>query len=420
MMTSHRGSPHRKALGLSTEVSNLSIDPYAGFLTQSSERKYQARLAERGLPAHGAPDRGHPFELQRHTISGKLPTWQWNSSSGVRRYVNTLAYVTPSNNLTSVHNGGSYNPIPYKESALDAFAQQAYNRSAPSSVVFDAGQFLGELREGLPNMSFQAFKNSAEFFRSLGSGYLGVEFGWKPFINDLIKAAKALGGATELLSNQGERVHRKYSQPTFSDAGTQTTIGGLDHYYGHSGVLLPDHQRALTGAAWFSSGSGSSILAESSMTKTRSVTRWFEGEFTSFYPLNFDPTNYFERLNQLVSVKLDPATLWELAPWSWMVDWFLRIGDSIEANQKASNDLLIMHYGYAMEHSVYTTQYSWKPAGEIPSVYSGHPTSGVLFVSTEYKRRLRANPYGFRVGTLGSLSGSQLAILGALGLTKIK
>jgi hypothetical protein len=142
--------------------------------------------------------------------------------------------------------------------------------------------------------------------------------------------------------------------------------------------------------------------------------------FTFYLPLNFDPSSYVSKVNQLIDGKLSPATLWELSPWSWLVDWDLRIGDSIKANDLAKNDRLIMHYGYAMEHSVYTTDISWRLRDPFnSSYYKVLPQKGGYLVKTEYKRRIRANPYGFKVANSGGLTASQLGILGALGLKSL-
>jgi hypothetical protein len=140
-------------------------------------------------------------------------------------------------------------------------------------------------------------------------------------------------------------------------------------------------------------------------------------------PLGFDPSDYFQKLQLLIDPKITPSTLWELAPWSWLVDWNLRIGDTIRANEINANDRLVMHYGYAMEHSVYSTKVDWRKTSDVNGgilTVSGNPSFGIHHAQTEYKRRIRANPYGFRVGGVGSLTGGQTAILGALGLTKLK
>jgi hypothetical protein len=421
---SFRARPHVMARTFS-EVPDITADPYAYFLDSTSQKKYHDRLNERGLQPEGDPDRGHAFELKRHTIAGKLHSVEyqdlWFGTSA--QWTNAFIWPRPNSasNLNDVHSGDIIIPAPYIESGLDAFAQQAYSRVAPSSVIFDAATFLGELREGLPRLTSDFLKRNIGSFKGLGSDYLNVEFGWKPFIRDIQNAAKALLGATNVLASQGKRVHRTYGLPATSHAdatsfsGTNTIMAGK-----YRGILGYSDPEWGTSDLSSQTGYGSSAATHA---KTRSSKRWFEGEFSTFYPLGFDPNDFFQRLNALIDVKIDPETLWELAPWSWLVDWNLRIGDSIAANQMAANDLLIMHYGYAMETAVYTTEVSWRLTGSPNGTYhawSGGPLGGRYFASTTYKRRLRANPYGFKVGGQSSLTGGQAAILGALGLTKLK
>jgi hypothetical protein len=411
---SYRSTRHQKAL-TSTLVSDTSADPYAYFLDNISRRRYQEQLKARGLQSHGSPDRGHAFEIRRHILSGQLftvtdrrgPVWE-----------NAFIFPGPdfANRLDDVHAGGIETPAPYKEVGLDSFAQQAYARVAPTSVVFDAGQFLGELREGLPRLASETLKSGLKFYKGLGSDYLNVEFGWKPFVNDIVNAGKALFGATSELRANGERVHRQYSQPLITQSASASYSRTLTIGIGNRGLLSTAAATAAGLPIQVTGTSGGT--ASATYQKTRSVKRWFEGEFSSFYPLGFDPSDYFQKLNQLISIKLDPKTLWELAPWSWLVDWNLRIGDSIAANQMVANDLLVMHYGYAMEHTVYTTEVSWRRTAD--GTYVKLPASGRMFAATSTKRRIRANPYGFRTGGMSSLTGGQQAILGALGLTKLK
>jgi hypothetical protein len=148
-------------------------------------------------------------------------------------------------------------------------------------------------------------------------------------------------------------------------------------------------------------------------------SRRFEGEFSFFLPLTFDPDSYLSRLDVLTNLDMTAEVLWELAPWSWLVDWFLHLQDSIASNLLAANDRLIMHYGYAFEKTVYETELNWRRTGSTASsIWFGIPSSGRYTATTTYKRRLRANPFGFQVGPDGSLSGNQMSILGALALTK--
>ena len=422
LLTWRGNQPHANAFGV-TQVSDVSADPYAYFLESTSEKRYHDRLAERGLGAEGEPDRGHPFELKRHTLYGRPHTFQDNYIPSVPRvFENCWAMpATGSSILTDIHSGSVFDPAPYKETGLDAFAQQAYLRTAPSAVVFDAGQFLGELREGLPRLTSGFIQSQLKDIKKAGSDYLNVEFGWKPLIDDIQNAGKALLGATDSFSQMGKRVHRRYGLPEkVSTNEFHSPLGGdLTAWYNPFRGFAPSYPVTANG---YLVAANTATKAPYIVKKGRSSRRWFEGEFTSFMPLGFDPSNYFDRLSALMNPKITPATLWELAPWSWLVDWNLRIGDTIRANEIHANDRLVMHYGYAMEHSVYDTSVDWHILSGTPSPsgWSGFPRFGKIRSSTEYKRRIRANPYGFRTGGLGSLTGGQTAILGALGLTKLK
>lgn len=423
VVSGYRSRPHEKSVAF-TQLSDQQMDPYAYFLKRTSERKYREALKARGLQPEGKPDKGHPFKVKRHTLKGKLHSFTLNNFSGStfrERYQDAIVYVHPTSayRLNHVHEGDILNYAPYKESGLDAFAQQAFARTAPTAAIFNAGEFLGELLEGLPHIAVDSVKNTADFMRTAGSGYLNVEFGWKPFISNLQDAGRALFHTTSMLSKQGKRVHRRFEQPptTFSDS--VTFAGSLSYQAGNWGFV----PRGSQGPWGLYGVRGSSFgTATCDYIKTRTTTRWFEGEFTSYLPLTFNPKSYLDRLAALMDFRITPATLWELAPWSWLVDWQLHIGDSIAAAQLAADDKLILHYGYAMEDVVYETINSWRllsaPTANVSS--PDFPRSGQVSSTTTYRNRLRANPYGFRLGGTGALTGNQLNILGALGLTKAR
>ncbi len=419
-LTTFRSRP-RKAAYTSVELSAQSVDPYAYFLDSTSRRKYSARLKERSLLAQGGPDRGHAFELVRHIEAGPhfSPTKTALGGINPSHQDQSRIYPAVSGRLDSVHTGTPFSVAPYKETGLDAFAQLAYNRVAPTAVVFDAASFLGELREGLPRLipDFAALRSKADFFRSLGNGYLSAEFGWKPFIRDIQNAGRALLSATELLEQQGKRVHRRYELPETNQVDASVFVGTAFVWYGNSQGLLANNYNGET--SW-GGGTTTDMAVAADYRKTRSSRRWFEGEFSSFFPLGFNADDFRQRLGALINFNITPSVFWELAPWSWLVDWSLHIGDTIRANEKNANDLLVMHYGYAMEETVYSTDLSWRATGSPHSRYTGVPSSAGYSAWTTYKRRIRANPYGFRVGGLGALTGNQAAILGSLGLTKAR
>ena len=119
-----------------------------------------------------------------------------------------------------------------------------------------------------------------------------------------------------------------------------------------------------------------------------------------------------------MSTEITPALLWELAPWSWLADWVLHLGDSLRAQEAAMSNRVLTTYAYAMESvevenhlalSNIRPRYTGSYAG--PSHYSCAWT-------TTSRRRIRANPFGF-IGTSASpLTVGQLGILNALSLKK--
>lgn len=417
MMTSFRTKPSALASSFQ-EILDIDADPYAYFLSSVDRKRYYEALRLRNLPEVGKPDHGHPFQSVRHQVIGphysflRSGTWE----NAIISYAGT--------GLNSVHNGTISRIPTFPSGEVTAFAQQAYARVAPTSVVFDAANFLGELRERLPHLGLETLKDSSRFFRSLGSDYLNVEFGWKPFIRDLINAAKAIETATRELPQQGQRVHRRYSVPTIETNGSTTSFGqfDVDLRAGQSfpvGLIptgFPIPSKVMGYQTPFNSSVSNLQYSSDYAAKRVTKDRWFEGEFSSFYPLDFDPSDYFKRLDVLVNTDVTPEVLWNLTPWTWLVDWNLRIGDSISANQLRANDLLVMHYGYAMERSVYTTTTSLY--GPTLNVGDTTPLRASSIIRTTRKLRIRANPYGFTVGGTSGLSASQLAILAALGLTK--
>lgn len=424
-MTGFRSRPHPNAISSKEIIMEQSIDPYAYFLESNTQKEYQARLKERGLEPEGEPDRGHPLELIRHTWKGPLNNIAVSTQYPFveTRYNNGFLYpyaAIANDNLNSVHNGSIFGPATYKETGLDAFAQKAYSRSAPTAVEFDAATFLGELREGLPRLVPDLAKAFTGKLRAAGSDYLNIEFGWKPFIKDIQGAAKALMGATNSLSNMGKRVHRRYSLPPTEQYDQRILTNVPANVYVLDSWGVSDRTAVYH---WFSESADAFVNVTGLYSKRRVSERWFEGEFTHFLPIGFDPNDYFQRLSVLMNPKITPATLWELAPWSWLIDWNLNIQDTIASNQLAANDQLIMHYGYAMERTRYQTGLSFAISQEFPyerRQMTGHPQKSGFLVTTEYKRRLRANPYGFQAGGAAALTGNQSAILGALGLTRLR
>jgi hypothetical protein len=160
-------------------------------------------------------------------------------------------------------------------------------------------------------------------------------------------------------------------------------------------------------------------IAEGRVTRRREtiVRRWFSGAFTYSLPVGYKShdavTGYAARASVLFGAELTPSTVWNLAPWSWAVDWFTNVGDVLSNASDALFDGLVMRYGYIMEHSLIRDTYTYGGPTNMQSATTPQPLTFV----TETKLRRKANPFGFGL-TWEGLSPRQVAILVALGITR--
>lgn len=145
--------------------------------------------------------------------------------------------------------------------------------------------------------------------------------------------------------------------------------------------------------------------------------QWFSGAFTYYLP-DSDELGGLGRLaleaDRLFGVVPDIADLWNLIPWSWLVDWFVNVGPVLQNLANYSKYGLVMPYGYMMEHTIVEYQYTFTPSVKTDKIVGG----GVnLVIVDETKKRVQASPFGFGV-TWDGFNPGQLAILAALGLSR--
>jgi hypothetical protein len=406
-----RSRPSTKAVTVQ-EVPETVADPYGYFLTSGRDHKWEKALKARGMDVSSMePDRGHSFKLE-----------SWLRSRGVS-YTETYAV----NGVYSFENVWHPTDFAYASSTADTSAKEYWGKAAPRSEVFDAGVFAGELREGLPKLVPELLKGKAGFFKSAGSDYLNVQFGWKPFLSDLQNAARALSEATQWVTTPIGPIHRTRGRKLdIAPVSVNTGGWGLNGpVMGHFPSFISSQERtaifdslgtdrrdSVAGGInqWFL---GSKVHLQEKQT-------WFEGNFFLLPKVGFDPSNFLDRLTALVDTNITPSTLWELAPWSWLVDWFSHVGDSLSLAETLADDRVHAQYAYGME--TYKSFSYWD--GRFAAYGNGYVHSGPTFPSGSSelyirKERVRANPYGFIAGGKASLNEGQNAILLALGLTKI-
>jgi len=303
------------------------------------------------------------------------------------------------------------------ETDLQVWGTKAIAQCSPTNSVADLASALIELRrEGIPKLVGSTLwksrtKDLRNVVKASGSEYLGLEFGWKPLISDVKDVAKSFIEFDEKIKqyerDAGRVVRRRYSfAPQLKRV--VTTI------HSNSSVNTnPSNVRWIDSAT---AGKGTVFRI-----RVTTVNRWFSGAFTYHLPRDYKARvgvlGLADQARQVLGLDLTPEVLWNVAPWSWAIDWFSSTGDVIHNITDWSSDGLVMKYGYVMEHSIVRDTYTYVgPTGLTAPDYIRPPN---YILVTETKIRRKATPFGFGLN-LSALTGRQKAILAALGMSRLK
>lgn len=318
-----------------------------------------------------------------------------------------------------------------------SYYASGYAKARPGNPVADTGQFLIELRD-LPQVPFrgaaQRYASLArrtggvfstlpklmlgelENFKNLGSEYLNVVFGWKPFVNDLRKMYNLWKEVdkrmAQIVRENGRNIRRK-AQVAY-DAGTDKEpqvyypwafaqmVGGPPNWMNDCGSLYDVETR------W-----------------DRRV--WFSGSFRYFIPDTGSSQWDARARAALFGALPTPELLWNVLPWTWLIDWFSNVGDVVSNLSVNALDNLVTNYSYIMmqynweKRCTVQTWHGYVPEGTYLPLKSGWNAYAGSFTSREgYVTKSRVgggNPFGLNV-KLEDLSPYQLGILAALGLSR--
>lgn len=288
------------------------------------------------------------------------------------------------------------------DSELGSLGTTAIARCEPTSPVFDAATFIGELREGglrAPGIeAIHSLRARTQLAKAAGSEYLNVEFGWKPLLSDLRKLHYA--------AHESERIMKAYRK-------------GSDHKIRQAYSFPPEVETRLYKGSFFPSNTTFNHFFSGTQVSQMQSRTWFSGAFRYHLPTNDDQmnkfTDYRQKASKLYGLRLTPEVVWNLAPWSWAIDWFSNTGDVLHNISAMGHDGLAMQYGYVMFQKETTVTTVANTSFSVN--YKPYFTSASAYRYNCIKQRLPATPYGFGVD-LSKLSPKQTAILVALGLSR--
>lgn len=273
-------------------------------------------------------------------------------------------------------------------------ANQAIASSHPGESPFSLPNFLFELKD-VPRMLNHAknrarqLENAAKNARARSvydylrnpknpaEDWLNYHFGWVPFIKDM----QSIGGLSEWTSKRCSQLDRQIRR--VRDLGEESTSASRSTTF-MTGVGATQYA-TLYRHKWVSSRWDVSSHATQAMRESKAIA--------TAYALGLD---------------FSISQLWDAMPWSWLVDWFVGVGDIIHTYSNRAG--ITFNSAVLMDHERWDSHI-------VPNPHATLQVS-TCFSSVEFKRRDYANPSVPSVG-LNWFGPTQLATLASLAVTRV-
>lgn len=385
-------------------------------------------------------DNGHEFSLDKTEL--------FQSSVSSRGLDDHFGY-TPQvgrNSLWQVTRGGQ--PLPFSPTRFGFRSADAELRKIGTDMIRNTNPLKPKadllvsiaelLREGFPhmiahNLLHPSLKNGRKLrLKALAGEYLNVVFGFKPIISDIVKVYDCFQRIDEIveqwirddkksITRQREVVlprkvvsldadwsgpfgQEMYFPPRFSSEPYRILTSGTNPSWASNssrrGQIVTEE--VITFSAQFSYDLSKLRLLrvfgdDGPLTSSNAALR----EYLGLHAVGLAPSDF------------SWVTIWNLIPFSWLVDWFVNIGELFDNYRAEQTAQLQMGWAYISTHATRKYHYT--------STFRGGYQDSMLIQQTvdarqKSIRRLKATPFGFDV-SFGELTANQSAILGALLLS---
>lgn len=381
----------------------------------------QVESSEQGVTRYSNSDMGHSFYSYKARLTG-VPheEFYYGYPQGSGRLYPLNSYGAPNPRSPTWWTPGmdALQPISWNVGDRTTINNRLFNSIVNRKPALDIAETVVELLSGnIPKLLTNTYKRAKNLasdatlmkkVREVGSGagadYLGGMFGWAPLVSDVIKVVSSLTAVHTAIYASGDRYKRSVPLQTMSATTSwiptmyHTGFGpvGRKGYATNYGPL--DHNHFVSWDWRFTARTTG--LAR----PTRSTDDFLSKADELLYNLGFG----------------DLSIIWDLTAFSWLADWCIHLGASITNATAFGAGRQNVDYAYVTLKIRALTQVPVKAgtinAGNGLSYTTNGGVAKFLALTTV---RDRATPYGFGV-ELPSLTGSQMAILAALGLVKTR
>jgi len=384
----------------------------SGFLADTSKRTRTPESTqgefEMFIPQLYSAPQSYAWVHQKNSTSGN--TLAWGNSPYKTDHVRMRFNSVPTARVTQL---GVDSLLTLERARMndnkETNALRLVARALPNSRSFNALREIGELRD-LP----RTIKGSLEAVRDLGLGrgvdvpsaFLNKEFGWDPLFDSLLK-----------LVRMPERIARRVNW-LMSRNGLPTTL-----YSGFRETLEPQSTNILL----FDSAFDESALVGNQLLLRDTEWRVAVNQLVKFPRVDL-PKLKETLTRNMWGLRLRPSDLYDLMPWSWLIDWFTGLGDYIDCFSAVNENTSIINYGFLTYVSrgrliaSYKGTVPWSMSTQFnnnpPTTVSGtNPTQQVAVLRYKYQNRVDLSTLQSKyksTSKLGELPGFEASILGAL------
>lgn len=335
---------------------------------------------------HTGPGDCDPFHTERYFLDGGIIDQAYDPGWWGAYFEGYMADgVSPAN---FPHLGMTV-PVPSTEEAALSAAMRT-SPSAPYVDVITNVLQLGELTTLIRNKGYELLRqrNSA-VNRNIANNYIKYQFGIAPLVGDIVK-----------LSRFQDQVARRVQQieKLKSKGGLRKTVDiGIYDRSATYGLTLQSQGTFV----------GTTVSAHTKMVMSAHC-RWIP---TDIPAISTPKLMRNLAMKAVLGATIDYGTLWEILPWSWLIDWGFNVSGYLRANRNivpaSLTDVVVM---------THTMTNSSTPAlGPFQNDYGR--TFSAVNMGRDTKRRVRS--YVSPAAHFPFLSGSQMGILASLAVTRM-
>jgi hypothetical protein len=283
---------------------------------------------------------------------------------------------------------------PQEDLTVSALGASLWASLKPAKPTVDIGVFIGELRD-LPKL----LHATLDGIKTIGDVYLAAQFGWKPLLTDILDMLRFM----DRVERQIDFILNNAGKPVWCATKPQetTTCSVLQDIRGTATQWLAPN----IGPKFF--GTTDNARNQNILTRDLVQRTWATGLFVFWFDKGRIPERA-ELRAKLAGLELTPKLVWELLPWTWIIDWFSNIDDILSNLVVEVADNQVSIYAYAMKETLRT--YTWWATDGF----------GTGTVSRRFHTKIRDKISPFGLATYNTtLSDKQTAILAALSVQKL-